>query len=456
MAKPAAKETNKESKKDPKSDVELQRARGTRDFAPEEKILRDEVINKLVKLFEQFGFSPLETPILERYDVLASKYAGGSEILKETFTLKDQGERDLCLRYDLTVPFARFVGMNPNLKLPFKRYQIGPVFRDGPIKLGRYREFWQCDVDVVGTKNMLADAELLMLAQRFFRQLNFDVVIEVNTRKLLDGILEYVGLSGKQADVLVSVDKLKKVGADEVKKELMQKGCTQKQIEQLFELVSLPGKNADKLFALKRMLQNPSAQEGLQQMEEILSFVSMMGDESNVSFEPTLARGLAYYTGPVFEVFLKNPSEGDVKSALAGGGRYDTMISNFIKTSVPYPAVGISFGIEPIVEQIKISRAANDQSQRKSVTKVYVVPIATPRESLGILARLRKEGINADIDLIGRGISKNLDYANVLGIPYVLIIGPKEVEQNKVKLKDMVSGTEELVSVAEVCTRMKG
>lgn len=454
MAKTAEKET-KESKQEPKKDVELQRARGTRDFAPEEKILRDEVINGLVRLFEQFGFSPLETPVLERMDVLASKYAGGAEILKETFTLKDQGERDLCLRYDLTVPFARFVGMNPNLKMPFKRYQVGPVFRDGPIKLGRYREFWQCDVDVVGTKNMLADAELVVLAQKFFQQINFDVLIEINNRKFLDGLLAFLGLSEKNVDVLVAVDKLKKIGSADVKKELKQKGCTQEQIEQLFLLLTLPGKNRAKIAILREKITNDTAQEGLREIEELLSYVDRLGDEANVSFEPTLSRGLAYYTGPVFEAFLKKSEEGDVKSSLAGGGRYDAMIGKFLGNG-EFPAVGISFGIEPIVEQLKINRAVNKEPAKKTVTKVFVVPIKTVNPSLGILGTLRKEGINADIDLIGRGISKNLDYANALGIPYVLIVGQQELAQNKVKLKDMTSGTEELLGLNEVCTRMKG
>ncbi|MDO8643167.1 MAG: histidine--tRNA ligase [Candidatus Woesearchaeota archaeon] len=435
--------------------LELQRARGTRDFPPEEKIMRNELIATLVRLFEQFGFSPLETPILERYDVLASKYAGGAEILKETFTLKDQGERDLCLRYDLTVPFARFFGMNPTLKLPFKRYQIGPVFRDGPIKLGRYREFWQCDVDVVGTKNMLADAELVVLAQKFFHQINFDVTIEINNRKFLDGLLAFLGLTEKNVDVLVAVDKLKKIGSADVKKELKQKGLSPTQVEQLFSLLTLPGKNSDKIAILREKITTPAAQEGLREIEELLAYVDRLGDEANVSFEPTLSRGLAYYTGPVFEVFLKDSSESDVKSSLAGGGRYDRMIGTFLGSG-EYPAVGISFGIEPIVEQLKIIRAAEKEPMKKSVTQVFLIPIKTLNESLTILSTLRKEGINADIDIIGRGISKNLDYANALGIPYVLIIGAQELAQNKVKLKDMLSGTEELLGVHEVCTRLKG
>jgi len=268
-------------------------------------------------------------------------------------------------------------------------------------------------------------------------------------------LLAFLGLTEKNVDVLVAVDKLKKVGSADVQKELKQKGLSPQQVEQLFSLLTLPGKNRAKIAILREKITNETAQEGLREIEELLSYVDRLGDESNVSFEPTLARGLAYYTGPVFEAFLKKTEEGDITSSLVGGGRYDAMIGKFLGSG-EFPAVGISFGIEPIVEQLKISRAANKDAAKKTVTKVFLIPIQTINQSLSILGTLRKEGVNADIDLIGRGISKNLDYANALGIPYVLIVGPKEIEQNKVKLKDMVSGTEEMMSVGEVCTRMKG
>jgi len=191
--------------------MNLERAKGTKDYPPEEKIARQEVIDKLRAIFELYGFSPLETPIIERFDVLSAKYAGGAEILKETFKFKDQGDRELGLRYDLTVPLARFIGMNPNLKMPFKRYQMGQVFRDGPIKTGRQREFWQCDVDTVGTKNMIADAEFIKIAQRFFEAIGLNVIIEINNRKLLDGLLEDLKIpEDKKNDVIIAIDKLKK------------------------------------------------------------------------------------------------------------------------------------------------------------------------------------------------------------------------------------------------------
>ncbi len=434
--------------------LKLQRARGTRDFSPEEKIIRQEVIDLLRGIFESFGYSPLETPLIERFEVLSSKYAGGAEILKETFKFKDQGKRELCLRYDLTVPFARFVGMNPNVKMPFKRYQMGRCFRDGPIKLGRYREFWQCDADVVGTKNMLADAELIMMAQRFFRELGFNVRIEVNNRKLLDGIMEQVKIpEKKRLGVIVALDKIKKIPEKDVKKELKDKGISAPQIKKLFEIMKVEGSNAERIVKLQNYVKNIQGKEGLDELFWIFKFLSAGSDQGNVSFEPTLARGLSYYTGPVFEVFISKPEKGDVTSSLAGGGRYDYMIGDFLGPSMDVPAVGISFGIEPVVEQLKIYR--KEEISKLTVTQAYIIPIKTNEECLPILTTLRKEGIKADMDLVGRGISKNLDYANALNIPYVLIIGPQELAKKKVKLKDMVSGKEEMVSMSQVIKKLK-
>jgi len=199
----------------------LQLPKGTRDLRPEEAIVRNKIIITLREVFELYGYSPLETPVFERYDVLASKYAGGAEILKETFRFKDQGNRELGLRYDLTVPMCRFVGMNPNIKMPFKRYAIGEVFRDGPVEKARYRQFTQCDVDVVGIKGMTADAEIIALTQRAFKKLGFDVVIKVNNRKLLNDILSNSGVKKDKLDtVILTIDKLDKFGLEAVKKEL--------------------------------------------------------------------------------------------------------------------------------------------------------------------------------------------------------------------------------------------
>jgi len=420
---------------------ETQNAKGTRDFAPEDKIIRERVVQALRETFEEYGYSPLETPILCRYDLLSAKYAGGSEILKETFRLKDQGERELALRYDLTVPFSKFVGANPNLKMPFKRYEIGRVYRDGPIKLGRYREFWQCDVDVVGTKNVMADAELLLCANAAFRKLNLNAYIEFNSRNILEGILDYAGITGdKRTDAIVALDKIKKVGTDEVKKEMQTKGINEEAITKLLSAAKITGKNEDVLKQLKAILRTEAGKEGLTEIEEILSYLE---GEKNIRFTPNLARGLAYYTGPVFEAFMEN---NKIKSSIAGGGRYDKMIGSFIGGNKEYPATGISFGLDVITEAMKLQ----GNVEEKSVVKVYIIPIGVSKEGLRICQELRSVGVKCDIDLIRRGISKNLDYANSQGIPYVLFVGENELKANKFKLKNMQKGEEENFSLEEV------
>jgi len=434
--------------------LELERAKGTRDFPPEEMIVRQQVLDTLRTNFELFGFNPLETPIFERFDVLASKYAGGAEILKETFKMKDQGNRDLGLRYDLTVPTSRFVGMNPSLKMPFKRYQMGPVFRDGPIKLGRYREFWQCDVDTFGSKNMLADAECIMLAQSVFKKLNLDVVIEVSNRKVLDGILTYCEIpEEKRVEVITAIDKLKKINIKDVEKELQEKGIPSELIDRLFRVLKTTATNEEKIAKLKQLFPPGSACEGLKEMQDLLS---SLDDQSNVVFELGLARGLAYYTGTVFEGFLRNPKEDDVKSSLCGGGRYDKMVGNFLQSNKEVPAVGLSFGIEPITEQMKINKQrSGDGRVQKSVAQVFIIPIQTVPFCLQVAGILRKDGINTEMDLMDRGITKNLNYANVLNIPFVLIAGTEEVQKNRLKLKNMKSGEEQMLTLAEVVAILK-
>lgn len=428
--------------------MNLLNARGTRDFPPEEKIVRQRVIDRLRHVFELYGFSPLETPIIERLEVLTAKYAGGAEILKETFTFKDQGDRDLGLRYDLTVPLARFVGMNPNMKMPFKRYAIGRVFRDGPIKTGRYREFWQCDVDIVGSASMLADAQCVQIAQKFFEELGLDVVVEVSSRKLLDGILESCEIpEEKRLAVIMEIDKLKKVGLETVQKQIKELDVSNPAVQNLMEILSTKGSNFEKLEKMKTLVSNRMAADGIKEMEEMLSYV----DEKNVMLNLSLARGLTYYTGPVFEVFLKDSKK--FGSSLAGGGRWDRMIGQFLGSKKEYPATGISFGIEPITAVLKLLKKEEDAV--KTVTQVYIIPINTVMDCLKIAEQLRDAGVKTDIDIVGRGISKNLNYANSLGIPYVVFVGEDELKKKKVKLRDMKTGKEELLSVKDVCKKLK-
>ncbi len=414
----------------------LQLPKGTRDFKPEEAIARNKIISTLKDVFELYGYSPLETPAFERYDVLASKYAGGEEILKETFKFKDQGKRELGLRYDLTVPLARYIGMNPNIKMPFKIYQIGDVFRDGPVERARYRQFSQCDADVVGIKSMTADAEIIALTQRAFKKLGLEATIKVNNRKLLNELLLYAGVKkDKLETVLLTIDKLEKFGLDTVKKELKQK-IGNKAINNIIKIIDIKGNNSEKIMEIKKLI----ASEGLNEIEELLSLLKILN--VNAEFDVSLARGLSYYTGTVFEVFLKNSK---VKSAVCAGGRYDKMIGSFLSKG-DYPAVGISFGLDRIYD----AYAEKAEKTKKSVAQVYIIPINTFKESLRIAEELRSENVKVDIDITGKGPSKNLQYADSLGVPYVLFIGEEELKQGKVKLKDMNSGKEQLMSADEL------
>lgn len=416
----------------------LQLPRGTRDLKPEEAIVRNKILNTLKGIFELYGYSPLDTPVFERYDTLASKYAGGAEILKEAFKFNDQGKRELGLRYDLTVPMCRFVGMNPSIKMPFKRYAVGEVFRDGPVEKARYRQFMQCDIDIVGVKGMTADAEIILLTQRAFKKLGFEPVIEVNNRKLLNDLLEYCGAKKEKLEAaILSIDKLEKFGADLVKKELKDKGIDGDAISNILNIISIKGTNNEKIGNIKKMV---TSSEGLAEIEELISLLNIL--KVSVEFDVSLARGLSYYTGTVIEVYLKGSS---VKSAVCAGGRYDKMIGSFLGRG-EYPAVGISFGMDRIYD----AYTEKSKTGKKTVTQVYIAPIGTLNESLKIAEELRNENVKVDIDLTGKGPSKNLQYANSLGIPYVLLIGEEELKQGKVKLKDMNSGKEQLMGAEEL------
>lgn len=414
--------------------MELKRAKGTRDSFYGEEILRKNVLKTLETTFRLYGFNPLETPVLESYETLATKYGGGAEILREVFTLSDQGRRELGLRYDLTVPLARFIAMNPQLKMPVKRYEIGKVFRDGPTTMGRQREFYQCDADIVGVKNITADAEIISLARQAFKKLNLDVVIKINNRKILDKIMDLLEIpKKKQPGIILSVDKLGKIGIEGVREELVIKGLKKGTIQRLFEILLVQGRNKDKLKYLQRVL---GECDGLNEIERLLSYI---GD---AEFDVSLARGLNYYTGTVYEIFAKNKN---VKGSLAAGGRYDAMIGDFVGKG-DYPAIGISFGLEPIAKSLESKKL----EPKKTTAVLYVIPIKTFEKSFEIMQQLRSLNIPTDIDFNDRGITKNLEYASTLGIPYVLIVGQRDLVGGQITLRNMISGREEKIKLADL------
>ncbi len=413
--------------------MEMTNAKGTRDISGSDAVLRNQIVSTLRSVFELYGFNPLETPPLERFETLASKYAGGDEILKEVFKLRDQGNRELALRYDLTVPLARFIASNPNLKMPFKRYAIGNVYRDGPLKLGRYREFTQCDVDVVGSGSMASDAEMLKIALDAFERLGLDVVVKVNNRKVLDALLEQAKVpEDKKETVILSIDKLEKFGREAVEKELAGKGIAAAVIMKLMQYISITGNSKEKMAKLRKIISS----SGLDEIEQVLK----LAGSRNVEFDVSLARGLSYYTGTVFEVFLK---KSEITSSVAAGGRYDKMIGCFVGSGREYPAVGISFGLDVIADAMNLGKKAAGLT----VVKAFVISIGEDKKAAEVVEKLRKEGINTDADYTGK-VGKAIEYANYYGIPYVVFVGKKEGA--RVKIRDMRSGKEKLAAVSKV------
>lgn len=434
--------------------VELDTARGVRDINPSEEMLRENITDNFKKIFARYGFVPLNTPIIERYDVLSAKFAAGeeSDAMSETYTLKDNGNRDLGLRFDLTVPLSRYVGMNRTIKMPFKRYQIGKVYRDAPIKEGRYREFTQCDVDIVGSKDMLADATCINVAIDAYKSVGVDVQIQVNNRKFFIDLMLKEGVSeGKAASLMMSIDKLDKLGQDGVLNDAKEKGFNEDVVLKILNLLNTQGSNEEKILIFENML---PGNEGLEELKELLSYFP----NSNVVFTPTLARGLGYYTGTVFEVYAnENKSIG----AVGAGGRYDNLIGSYLSGSLnsdsqsantrSFPAVGISFGLDRVVDVLK---KLNKAPEQKSRTKLFIVPLGTKKESLEIAQKIRSAGINVDIDLMNRGPSKNFQFADSQGIPFVAVIGEDELRDNVISLKELATRNEEKISVEELIKRL--
>jgi len=408
----------------------MKNVKGTRDFLPEEMILRQQVLEKIKYVFEIFGFQPLETPALEAWEVLSAKGAGGPEILKETYNFEDFGGRRVGLRFDLTVPLARVIASNPNLNLPFKRYQIQNVWRYGDITKDRFREFLQADIDIVGSETMLADAEIIACVISVLTELGFkDFTVRLNNRKILSALAKYAGVpENKVIDTFRIIDKLTKIGEEGIKKELLTK-ISKAATTKILEIIV--NKKESVLEELEKLVED---KEGFEELKQIISYLKQMKVEPKFEIDLSLARGLDYYTGPIFEVFAE---EGI--GSIAGGGRYDKMIGLFSGKNIP--ATGISFGIERMIEVMKERKIFE---VKKSNVKVFVIAVndKVRDKVLKIVQILRNNSISVDFDLRLRSLSKQLDYANSLGIPNVIIVGEKELKNNSVKLKKMDTGKE--------------
>ncbi|MET3195242.1 histidine--tRNA ligase [Bacillus sp. OAE603] len=420
--------------------MDYQNVKGTQDFLPEAEVIRRKIRRTLEDVFIQYGCKPIETPILNYSELLSSKYGGGAEILEEMYSLTDRGERDLALRYDLTIPFAKVVAMNPTLRMPFKRYEIGKVFRDGPIKTGRFREFTQCDVDVVGVESQIAEAELMEMAIEAFKKLELEVVIQFNNRKLLVGLLELFDTPiEKINEVVLTLDKLEKIGLEGVESELKEKDLSIKTVNLIKELME-NALNENIQYFERYSKDNKTLQEGIQELKELSSYLKYLNLEGKCKFNPFLARGLEIYTGTIYEIFLSNQT---IKSSIGSGGRYDNAIRGLIGTDQTFSTVGISFGLDVIYTAMNLlDKVFTDESN----VDYYVIPLNAQKEGLVVASYLRQKGNNVELEMGNKKLSKALDRANKENIRQVVIIGENEVKNNHYKIKDMVSGDEKIES----------
>lgn len=362
--------------------------KGTRDFLPEEALIRQTIINKMKSVFERFGFLPLETPALESWEILSAKGTGGEEILKEAYVFEDKGGRKIGLKYDQTVPLARVIASNPNLTLPFKRYQIQNAWRYGDVAKDRFREFLQADIDIVGSDSMLADAEIISCVISTLSELGFKkFTVRINNRKILSALVKYAGVpEEKFLDVFRTIDKLIKIGESGVEKELIEKGISKEASKKILEFIKISDENA--LEKAEKLVKD---KQGIEELKQIIYYLKKMKVEPKFRVDLSLARGLDYYTGPTFEVFAE---EG--VGSLAGGGRYDKMIGLFLGRDIP--ATGISFGIERIIEVMKERKMIKAE---KSNVKIFVVAVndKVRDKVLEIVQMLREKSIATDYDL---------------------------------------------------------
>lgn len=446
--------------------------KGTRDFSPVEMARRNYIFNTIREVFYLYGFQQIETPSMENLSTLMGKY--GDEGDKLLFKIQNSGDyfkgltdeellsrnapklaSKFCekgLRYDLTVPFARFVVMHrEEIAFPFKRFQIQPVWRADRPQKGRYREFYQCDADVVGSDSLLNEVELIQMIDTVFQKFGVRVCIKMNNRKILSGLAEMIGQADKIVDITVAIDKLDKIGLDNVNAELAEKGIPQESIQKLQPVIMLSGSNEEKLATLKEVLAGTeTGLKGIEECEYILNIVKAMGGIKNeLELDLTLARGLNYYTGAIFEVKALDVEIGSI----SGGGRYDNLTGVFGMPGVS--GVGISFGADRIYDVLN----QLDLYPKEAVnsTKLLFVNFgeAEAAFSMKVMAQARQAGINAEVFPDNTKMKKQMAYANAKQIPFVAIVGESELQEQKLTLKNMTTGEQQLVTPEELVSAVK-
>jgi len=440
--------------------------KGTRDFSPAQMVRRNYIFDTIKDVFRLYGFQPIETPAMENLSTLMGKY--GEEGDKLLFKILNSGDftskvpeeiyneknsnkltakiSEKGLRYDLTVPFARYVVQNRNdITFPFKRYQIQPVWRADRPQKGRYREFYQCDVDVIGSNSLLNEVELVQIIDDIFKRLQINTVVKINNRKILAGIAEAIGEADRIIDITVAIDKLDKIGLEKVNAEMISKGISESAVEKLQPILELKGTTSEKLSQIEKVIGSTEVgASGISEMKTLFGYLNNFNLKTEVELDLTLARGLNYYTGAIFEVKSKDVQIGSI----CGGGRYDDLTGIFGMPNVS--GVGVSFGAERIYDVLVQQNLFPKGSLE--TTKVMFVNFGETEEKycLPILAELRKNNVNAEIFPESAKMKKQMNYANRKQIPYVILAGDSEIEAGKFTLKNMESGDQQLVTSEEL------
>ncbi len=425
---------------------------GFMELLPADQMLFNQMLDTIKRAYETYGFIPLDTPTIEKSEILLAKSGGETE--KQIYRF-NKGDNDLSLRFDLTVPLARYVAQHYNdLAFPFRRYHIGKVFRGERPQKGRFREFYQCDIDIIGNESLsiINDAEILSVIYSTFKALGFDeFTIRINNRKVLNGFFDSLGVTDK-AEVLRVIDKLEKIGEEAVMAELKDLGLAEEAIGKIIGFISVKGTDQEIISILKGMdVKDELFQAGLVELEKVCEYIRYFGiPDKNHGIDLTIARGLDYYTGTIYETILNDyPSIGSVCS----GGRYDNLAQNY--TNKKLPGVGISIGLTRLFYQLREAGILGE-AKKATPTRLLIIPMKdTVDFALDVSTKVRQAGISAEVYLNEGKLGKMFSYADKLGIPFVTVIGEEEIKSGKLTLKDMVTGEQQLLDMAEVIAKIK-
>ena len=419
--------------------IEPRTLSGFMELLPNEQILFNQMKEKIQKTYEKFGFLPLDTPIIESAEVLLAKAGGETE--KQIYRFQ-KGENDLALRFDLTVPLAKYVAKNyGSLSFPFRRYQIGKVYRGERAQKGRYREFYQCDIDIIGDGelDLINDAEIPSVIYNLFRELGFeDFTIKINNRKILNGLFEGINQKENSTEILRIIDKIDKIGKEAVIEELQKIGVEEQQIKFIIDFIEIEGTSDEKIEKLENLgINNDVYKKGLEELKTVVKNVRLFGvPEANFKVDLTIARGLDYYTGTVYETFLNNYRE---LGSVCSGGRYENLAEYYTEKSLP--GVGISIGLTRLF--YKLNELNIIKAEKKAISDILI----NLEEPIKLATDIRKLGINTEIYLNDKKLKAKFKYADKLEIPYVIVIGDDEIKLNKVKLKNMKNGEEKEINM---------